>query len=66
MAKEKSNQTKLKHLRRQLKGQFFCEDGKMVLEKQELSRPSRKYPNLTILTMRGKLEQRILTLQNTK
>jgi hypothetical protein len=29
-------------------------------------RQSKKYPNLTILTSRGKIEQRIQTLEKTK
>ena len=56
MAREKDIKTKLKRLRNQARR----------LKDQPLTRPSQKYPNLTVITARGKVEQRILTLQNMK
>lgn len=56
MAKEKDKTKKLKRLYNQLNR----------FKDQPISRRSREYPNLTILTSRGKIEQRILTLEKTK
>ena len=56
MAKEKDYRIKLKKLQNQA-----CR-----LQDQPLTRPSREYLNLTVMTARGKVEQRILTLKNTK
>lgn len=56
MAREKDSKRKLKRLYDQL-GRY---------QDQPSSRPSKKYQNLTVLTQRGKIESRILTIQNTK
>ncbi len=56
MAKEKDKKKKLKRLYDQL-GRF---------NDQPFSRESKRYSNLMILTQKGKIEQRIQTLENTK
>jgi len=56
MAREKDSKRKLKRLYDQL----------ARFQDQPSSRKSKKYPYLTMLTQKGKLEQRILTLENTK
>ena len=55
MARKKDYKKKLKRLQNQARR----------LKDQPLTRSSRKYSNLTVMTARGKVEQRILTLKNT-
>ena len=56
MAREKNYKKKLKRLYNQW--DRFID--------QSSSRQSRKYPNLTVLTSKGKIEQRIRTLEKTE
>ena len=56
MAREKDKAKKLKRLYNQW--DRFID--------QPSSRQSKKYPNLTVLTSRGRIEKRIQTLEKTK
>jgi len=55
MARSKDYTQKKKRLQNQARS----------LREQPLTRTSREFPNLTVVTARGKVEQKLLTLQNT-